>query len=163
MVAGLPSGTVIQASSASACIASDQESAKSKRSREPYVLFRPSGPRQFFLFLRRLAGPPVGSAMPARLSTITTRLKGGAQASQTRRGNEPRPQHKHSAKILSKTPHSRHNKSQRHITLSDTTFLMQGITALNRNKQQRSDIRSWNTQKQQHGHIHHQKHSVYAF
>ena len=45
-----------------------------------------------FLFLRRMAGPPVGSAMPARLSTINTRLKGGAQARQTRRGNEPRPQ-----------------------------------------------------------------------
>ena len=40
-----------------------------------------------------MAGPPVGSAMPARNSMQTTyRLKGGAQARQTRQGNEPRPQ-----------------------------------------------------------------------
>ena len=74
---------------------------------------------QFFLFLRRMAGPPVGSAMPARHSMQTTyRLKGGAQARQTRRGNEPRSQHKHSAKIPIKnslqqkyTFSSRHNKN----------------------------------------------------
>ena len=40
-----------------------------------------------------MTGPPVGSAMPARNSMQTTyRLKGGAQARQTRQGNEPRPQ-----------------------------------------------------------------------
>ena len=33
-----------------------------------------------FLFLRRMAGRPVGSAMPTRLSTITTCLKGGPLA-----------------------------------------------------------------------------------
>ena len=56
-----------------------------------------------------MAGPPVGSAMPARHST--TRRKGGAQARQTRRGNEPRPQHKHSAKIpiKNKVSQSRHS------------------------------------------------------
>ena len=48
-----------------------------------------------------MAGPPVGSAMPARHSMQTTyRLKGGAQARQTRRGNEPRPQSNISIKNL---------------------------------------------------------------
>ena len=61
-----------------------------------------------FLFLRRMAGPPVGSAMPARHSMQTTyRLKGGAQARQTRRGNEPPPLIKHfNQKFSTKTPHT---------------------------------------------------------
>ena len=48
-----------------------------------------------------MAGPPVGGAMPARHSTQTTyRLKRGAQARQTRRDDEPRPQSKHSNQKL---------------------------------------------------------------
>ena len=48
-----------------------------------------------------MARPPVGSAMPVRHSMQTTyHLKGGAQARQTRRGNEPRPQSNISIKNL---------------------------------------------------------------
>ena len=43
--------------------------------------------------------------MPARHTyEKTTRLKGGAQARQTRRGSEPRPQSKHLAKGKGKAP-----------------------------------------------------------
>ena len=70
-----------------------------------------------FLFLRRMARPPVGSAMPAKHTHgKMARLKGGAQASQTLRGNEPHPQSEHLAKIVTKTPHT-HKKAK-----TDTYF-----------------------------------------
>ena len=61
----------------------------------------------------------------------------------------------HSAKMPIKNS-SQQNNSRHNIAHDARYQVVQTIS----NK--RSDIRSWNTQKQQHGHIHDQKHSVYA-
>ena len=105
----------------------------------------PSGPHQVFWYLRRMTGAPVGSAMPVRFSTVTTRLKGVLKHAKLAGVMSPAPNTNIQQKFQSKTPcnkttemltfsYSRHNKTQRHIIIAlDARY--HKITALNWNVQ----------------------------
>ena len=84
--------------------------------------------------------------MPARHTYgKTTRLKEGAQARQTRRGSEPRPQSKHLAKIVTKTPHTK-NKN-RYLLFTSSIYVGTSMseddgTETSRNRMSRQKLSS---------------------